>query len=131
MDEERGIAVEPMKRSLLAAAQTLQDSAGASRETQLAALRDAAIAIEHHLDLFAAESRPGGSQTLKARVLPQAGPLQGRLREVLVSAWEAEKSITADGANGQAVSAVAGSVRKAADDALRLLHESVSYEDKD
>jgi hypothetical protein len=129
--EERGIGADPMKASLLSAAQTLEGVAHGNREEQLAGLRDAAIAIERNLDLFASESRPGGSKVLKARVLPQAAPLQVRLRELLVSAWQAEQTITAEGASSAVVAKVASTIRSAADDVLRLVHESMSYDDTD
>jgi hypothetical protein len=129
--EEKGIRSDPMKASLLSAAQKLEAAAAGDRAAQLAGLRDAAIAIESTLDLLAAESRPGGSNVLKARVLPQAETLQGRLRELLVRAWETDRAISAGGASGLRVFEAAAAIRKVANDVLTLVHDSMAYEDAD
>ena len=124
-------AAEPMRASLLMAAQHLEAAAGGDREGRLKALRDTAVAIEGHLDLLAAESRPGGTQVLQPRVLGGAGSVQDRLRQLQVSAWGAERTVAAGQEPAPSLIEVATGMRKAAADVLTMLHDSMSYADVD
>ena len=124
-------AAEPVRASLLMAAKHLEAAAGGDREGRLKALRDAAVAIEGHLDLLASESRPGGAQVLQPRVLSGALTVQDRLRQLQVSAWGAERTVAAGQEPAPTLAEIATGMRKAAADVLTMLHDSMSYADVD
>jgi hypothetical protein len=110
--------------SLLAAAQQLRAAEDAA--ASYSALRDAARAIEFHLDTLSSQLRPGGAG-LEPRLRPAALRIQSMLQAVLTACWAVERSVVVDGTpQGHDVDALVADLKEAGSDELDLVFDSLN-----
>lgn len=85
MSEERGRRVV---ESLLVAAEQLEGAASAADVR--GAVRDCALALEHHLDTLAKElnADPSSLRAIEPALVPRARNVEGGLKRLLLTCWE-------------------------------------------
>lgn len=86
------------------------------------ALRNAAAALEFHLDTLAMQLR---RRALEPRLLHMGRKLESRLREALVGAWTAEREPPAGTLGPEGLARVASLMRKAASTEMDLVFEQL------
>lgn len=114
-------ALRPVQASLLRAAAFL-DAAADQPEQRPEALRQASLAIEHHLDTIAREL---SRRSIEPRLQGRAAEIEQRLKGTLAQVWHVEAALTSGAAHTAAFQELAKTVAEIADDEIDLVFEQL------